>query len=317
MMQTLRLLLVMDVQAPPGGSLGPDLDARIETVVVPLLELLEDHAEIRCTLHISGQLVQRIQATRPPEIGRIRALLKRKRVELLGSGFFDPLLVAIPERDATGQIQLMNGVLGEQFDIKPAGVWLTGRAWDPALPGLLNRAGFQYTLADEAHFLATELEQDDLDGYHITEREGFPLAVFPIRTELQRQLMAAEPGQRSDVLQRFLDGHEQRSALLAFDNLDGPDAMAALTALVAELAEQRHWIKTRTCGEYLDKERPAGRVYLPSVIRAEGLDDTFEGLGWVRFLVEYPEAVAAGLHPAVAGATPQRLLARRTAARGL
>lgn len=288
-MQILQLLLALDVQTPPGGR-PADLDERLAAVVVPLLEQLDAHPEVRCALHVGGLLLRRLRDRHPTALGQLRVLAERGRVELLGGGFFDPLLVAIPERDATGQLQLMSGTLGELLAVKPSGVWLTGRTWDPALPGLLNRAGFQYTLVDEEHFLATELGDDDLDGHRITEREGFPLAVFPIRTALQRRLLAAEPGRRARVLRRFLGEREQRSALLAFDDLRTAEQVEALGGLLDELGEQGHWIKLRTCRRAMEKEPSAGRVYLPAVHRAEGLDDTYEGLGWVRFLVEYPEA---------------------------
>ena len=56
----------------------------------------------RCTT--PGALLEWIERERPDYFDKLRALVGRGQVELLGGGFYEPMLAVLPERDARGQI---------------------------------------------------------------------------------------------------------------------------------------------------------------------------------------------------------------------
>jgi len=109
-------------------------------------------------LHFTGFLWEFILDKHPEGLELVRQLVKSGQVELLGGGFYEPVLTQIPEKDRQAQIKLMNDFLQEQFGVRPEGLWLAERVWEPQLASFLHRAGFSYTLLDEEHFHYAGLE---------------------------------------------------------------------------------------------------------------------------------------------------------------
>ena len=287
-MQTLNLLLGADVQVSPNDD-DEVVRQRVEEVVVPLLERLASCPTVRCGLHLSGTLIEWMASHAPPAMKALQLAVRDGRVEPVGGGYFDPILAAIPEHDVSGQLRLASNQLDRRLGKKPSGIWLVGRTWDSSLTTQLHRAGYAYTLVDESNMVATGLDREGLGGYLVTERAGFSLALFPIHSQLQRQLSGLAAGALRQHLRRHLAGHDERDVTLAFEGLVPGERLDSLLTLVEVAGAQHHWIKTTTFRKFLDRRAPAGRVYPPSISRSLGLDDSLEGLGWERFLVEYPE----------------------------
>jgi len=99
----------------------------------PFVRVLERHPQVRLALHYSGPLLEWLIAKRPPFMERLRALIARGQVELLASGYYEPILPLIPEADRQGQIALMRRLVQTQCGTEPAGLWLTERVWEPDL----------------------------------------------------------------------------------------------------------------------------------------------------------------------------------------
>ena len=51
-----------------------------------------------------------LQAEQPAFIGRLRRLVERDQVEILGGGLFEPVLVSLPERDRIAQLVRMGKI---------------------------------------------------------------------------------------------------------------------------------------------------------------------------------------------------------------
>jgi len=287
-MQTLHLLLGVDLQASPDDG-GERHRQRVEGVLEPLLQRLAGPPAIRCGLHLSGTLLPWMAAHATGTMRSLQQAVREGRIEPIGGGYFDPILSAIPEHDVSGQLRLMGNQLERQLGRKPSGVWLPGRTWSAALTTLLQRAGYGYTLVDEGSLLATGIEQDQLDGYRITERAGFALSLFPIHSGFQRQLAGLPPRAVADLLREHLGARNERTVVLAFDGVEAGERLETLETLIDVARAQRHWIKCGTFEEFRERHPAQGRSYPHSVSRPVGLDDSLEGLGWERFLVEYPE----------------------------
>lgn len=287
-MQTLNLLLGVDVQASPDDGDGR-LHQLVDAVLDPLLQRLAGPTAVRCGLHVSGPLLPWMASKAPDTLRALQQAVREERIEPIGGGYFDPILPAIPEHDATGQLRLMGNQLERQLGRKPVGVWLPGRTWSASLTTLLQRAGYGYTLIDESAFLATGIGQDELDGYRITERSGFALSLFPIHAAFQRQLAGLDLRPMADLLRGHLGSRKERTVVLAYDGVAGGERLETLLRLIDVARAQHHWIKTSTFGAFLERTPATGRTYPHSVARPAGLDDSLEGLGWERFLVEYPE----------------------------
>jgi alpha-amylase len=162
----------------PVGNFGWVFADVYEHAYLPMLEALERHPGIRLSLHYSGPLLQWFAAERPDFIERLRALVDRDQVEVLGGGYYEPVLASLPERDRVDQLRRMGTEVERLFGRRPRGAWLAERVWEPDLPTSLVAAGYGWTIQDDAHFRAAAIPEENLWGPYMTEDQGRLLRVF-------------------------------------------------------------------------------------------------------------------------------------------
>src|SRR5215475_14531941 len=124
--------------------------------------MLEKHPSVRLGLHYSGVLLVWIQRNHPEYFEQLRALVKRGQVEMVGGGFYEPILAVIPTEDQIEQVTRLAAFLEHHFAERPTGVWLAERVWEPQLPSALASAQVGYTLVDDHHFLSAGFEPEEL-----------------------------------------------------------------------------------------------------------------------------------------------------------
>ncbi len=66
----------------------------------PFLETLSAYPEIKGNLHYSGYLLEWLQKNHPKFISLLRKAVDRGQIEILGGGYYEPILSIIPENDA-------------------------------------------------------------------------------------------------------------------------------------------------------------------------------------------------------------------------
>ena len=143
-----------------------------------MLGALERHPRIRLGLHYTGPLLAWLVAQRPEAVERIRALADRGQIEIVGGGFYEPILVALPDRDRHGQLVRMADELERVFGRRPAGAWLAERVWEPSLPYDLAAAGYGWTVLDDSHLRAASVPEDAMWTAFTTDDRGRRLTVF-------------------------------------------------------------------------------------------------------------------------------------------
>jgi hypothetical protein len=151
----------------------------------PFLDCLERYPRLRTAMHISGPLYAWHCRETPAYLEQLAALVARGQVEMVGGGFWEPILTVLPERDRHAQVELMCRELERRFGRRPRGLWLAERIWEPHLPRLLAEHGLDWVALDDGHFLASGFAPEALAGYYLTEEEGQRLAVFPISMRLR------------------------------------------------------------------------------------------------------------------------------------
>jgi len=321
MADRLRLALVFH-QHQPAGNFPHVFDEVTERAYAPLVASLYRHPEVKATLHFSGPLLDWLEANRPDVVGDLSDLLRRGQVELLTGGYYEPVLVGVPRRDAVGQVRALTDRIVAIFGHRPLGAWLTERVWEPHVPSLLAEAGVAYTTLDEEHFLQAGLRREDLGASFITEDQGFPLVVFPGSVRLRylipfRDVSAAikelrERHAAGARLQVYADDGEKFGAWPGtFERVhkDGwlEEFFTALTS--------QDWLETVTLENAWIFQRPSRRVYLPGGSYPEmgewavdapaarrfsqarnALKDDLASLvvtpPWRNFFAKYPEANA-------------------------
>ena len=115
----------------PVGNFGFVFKEAYEKSYRPFVEVLERYPAVKTTLHYTGPLLDWMLAERPEFISRLRALVEENRIEIMGGAYYEPLLCAIPHRDAVAQIRRMGDFCETHFGSRPKGMWLAERVWEP------------------------------------------------------------------------------------------------------------------------------------------------------------------------------------------
>lgn len=265
-MEKLIFLFAVHNHQPLGNF--PDVFRRaFDRAYYPFLETVSRFPRFRFALHFSGFLWDYILKERKDCLELIRNMVNSGQLELLGGGYYEPVLTQIPERDRLAQLALMTEFLQETFGARPEGLWLTERVWEPHLASLLHRAGFRYTLLDEEHFRYAGLK--NIHGYYITEDEGLTFSVFPIDKTLRYYIPFRSLDELKSYFEKILkEGND--TAIIGDDGekfglWPGTDKWVYEDGWLVKFLEflENNPVEMMTFGQYLRHRAPLGRAYLP------------------------------------------------------
>jgi len=200
----------------PVGNFDHVFAQHVEDVYRPLLDTLADREFLPVVLHLSGPLLEWLEAHEREYLDRLGRLAADGKVELLLAGFYEPVLASLPRHDRVEQIQWMREAVRARFGVEATGLWLTERVWEPDLTADLSDAGVRYALVDDRHFLATGFRAEQLHAPFWTESDGKHVALFPIDERLRYLIPFRPPEETADYL-RELRGAGHGLAVLADD----------------------------------------------------------------------------------------------------
>jgi len=322
-MKSVQLIMAIHSHQPV-GNFDSVFEQAVERSYQPFLDVLTRHPGVRLALHYSGPLLEWFENNRPAIIDRIGELQARGQVELLGGGFYEPMLSALTRDDALGQIEMMRDYLQTRFGAEAKGIWLTERVWEPELASLLANAGVGYTLLDDTHFFYAGVEPRRLFGYHVTEKAGDCLAIFAIDKHMRYSIPFKPAEQVIDELSKSAD--ESPRGIVYGDDGEKFGAWPGTHAWVFEQGWlEDFFTRLEECdidvmppAAYMDKYPPSSRIYLPTasyeemltwampasaIHRYQDLKKDLERQGllepakpfirgglWQNFMVKYPEA---------------------------
>ena len=322
-----RIRFILGVHAhQPVGNFPAVLEEAYRRCYVPFFDALSDFPEVPFALHYSGVLFDWLEATHPEFLDRLADFVSRGQVELLTGGYYEPILAAIPDADKVGQIQRMTSYLSSHFGVRPRGMWLAERVWEPHLAKPIAEAGVEYVILDDNHFRATGIADSALTGYFLTEEQGAPLALFPISQRLRYLIPFREPDETLSYLRERADLAPGGVAVMAddaekFGGWPGTHEWVYqrgwLARFLQALQKNTDWLDLGTFSQTL-ADPPKGRIYLPTTSYTEmtewalppeaasrfeqtrarveslpfagDLQPFLRGGFWRNFLVKYPEA---------------------------
>jgi 4-alpha-glucanotransferase len=263
----------------PVGNFGWVIAETYDRAYLPMLESLERHPAVRVALHYTGPLLAWIRSERPEFMDRLAGLVARGQVEIVGGGWYEPVLAALPERDRIGQLVRMADELERLFGRRPRGAWLAERVWEPDLPTSLVTAGYEWTVLDDAHFRAAAIPEEALWGPYTTDDQGKVLTVFGTEQGLRYRIPFSEVDDVIGYLREHAteagdlvgtmgdDGEKFGGWPTTFEHCWGP--LGWVERFFGALEVNRDWLTTVTPSDWLDGHGPVGRVYLPTGSYAE------------------------------------------------
>ncbi len=271
-MSKFQLVLLVHAHQPI-GNFDEIFERSYASSYLPFVEVLSKHPSIRAGLHYSGSLLEWIEFAHPEYFERLRALIRSGQVEMVGGGFYEPILVAIPPQDRFAQITRLADYLEEHFQTRPRGAWLAERVWEPQIPSFLAPAGVEYTLVDDNHFIGAGFEFDQLCGYYLAEDLRRTVKIFPGLQRLRYMIPFREVEETIQFLREAAEAHPGGLAAMGDDlekfggwpgTHDHCYRNGWLDRFFSALEECSDWLEIATPATAVDSRLPQGRADLPA-----------------------------------------------------
>jgi alpha-amylase len=280
MPQSFHLALLIHAHQPC-GNFEHVLEKSYDNSYLPFIEELEKHPGVHLGLHYSGPLLTWIEAHRPEYFARLKTLVQSGQVELVGGGFYEPILISIPPEDQREQITRLAAYLENHFGRIPSGAWLAERVWEPQLPSALAAANVAYTLVDDIHFLSAGFEPEELFGAYIAEDRGQSVWLYPGQKALRYLIPFGKVEEVITYLRNAANLHPGGVAAMGDDmekfgvwpgTHDHCYEDGWLAEFFTALEKNSDWLKVSTPGEYLATHTPLGRADLPTASYTEMME---------------------------------------------
>ena len=257
----------------PCGNFEHVMERCYQQGYLPFAQLLEKHPAIRVALHYSGPLLLWMEAHHPEYAELLRKLVQRKQVEMVGGGFYEPILAVIPPEDQCEQIDRLSDYIANRFGEKPTGAWLAERVWEPQLPSILAPAQVGYTLVDDFSFLSAGFEQPELFGAYQAEDRGKTVRLFPIQKALRYLIPWEKVPDSITYLKEVANSHPEGIAVCG-DDMEKFGVWPGtyehcysdhwLEDFFTALEQNSDWLSLTPPGEYAKTHAPLGRADLPT-----------------------------------------------------
>jgi len=288
----------------PIGNFDDIIERAYQNCYKPFLDVFERYPEIKMAMHFSGCLLDYFEAKHPDYLDRVKAMVARGQVEIVGGGYYEPIFTSIPEVDRSGQIKMMADYVKKRFRQKAQGMWTPERVWIPELAEDFNKAGMKYSILDDEHFIKAGLSEDELFGYFTTGGKNNTVAIFPSSKKLRYMIPFKMPG---EIMNYFKEAGNRHSCSLTSRKTEplftyGDDAEKFgewpfthdwvykqnwLGKFFDELMRNKDWVVTVKLSDYLAVNPPVKKVKIPEASYQEMME--WSHGSWMNFLKKYPE----------------------------
>ena len=168
----------------------------------------------------------------------------------------------------------MGDELAARFGRRPRGAWLAERVWEPSLPADLVRGGYEWTILDDNHLRGASVAEDAMWSTFTTDDQGERLTVFGTEQGLRYRIPFGQVEDLIDYLRDHATEDGRRVGMMGDDGEkfgawptthahcwgDGRWVDRCFEALEANA----DWLTTTTPSDWLEREPPAGRIYVPT-----------------------------------------------------
>jgi len=263
----------------PVGNFDHVIEEAFKLSYLPYVDVFERFPQVPLTHHYSGCLLEWLDQHHPEYLDRLANHCKgvdtnRKKWEMIGGGFYEPIMTMLPSRDRVGQIKRMADFIEKRFGTRPRSLWLPERVWEPGLVKDLADAGVEYLTLDDSHFKAAGLEDNQLVGSFVTEDQGRILRVYPASEKLRYIMPYAPVHECIDWLRSQIPENGERVICYADDGekfgvwpktYEHVYNNGWLHNFLGALAHAQHegWLICSTLADAFDEVEPVGQVCLP------------------------------------------------------
>jgi hypothetical protein len=289
-MAAVKIMLVLGSHAHvPYGAEAGEFEKAYANLLKPFISSLYKYPNIQAALHYSGVLLHWVERSHPELLMLIEDMVSRKQVEMLGGGFYEPVLPIIPLQDKIGQIELLTTYLRKHFGKRPQGCWIPSFVWEQGLVSPLAACGMGFTFLSERQFALADsgLAGNVAASPCICEDQGKLITVFPVLKSLETAL--ASKGIAA-LLENFRKQHsgETEPVVSIF-----PSGINTGKGESAESAWYRFFEELARCESFTETVMPSklAKSYKnPHKLSFPDSSVCTDGISPRRFIIVHPEA---------------------------
>ena len=278
--QPFHLVLIVHAHQPT-GNFESVFESSYQNSYDRFLSLVEAHPGIRLAIHYSGPLFLWIEKNHPQYFDRLRILVGSGQVELVGGGFYEPILIAIPRVDQAEQIKRLADYIEKHFKSDRRAPGSLNVFGNPNFLPRLRPAVSPILWSMICLFWQPGLIPDELFGPYIAEDCGQSIWLFPGLKELRYLIPFRKPQETIDFLKNAAQLHPGGVAAFGDDmekfgvwpgTLQHCYGDGWLEEFFTLLESNASWLKMSTPSEYLSSHVPLGRADLPSASYTEMME---------------------------------------------
>lgn len=116
----------------------------------PLMKFLYANPDFKFSFSFSGPEILYFKKKHSEFFKILSELIARKQCEILGGGFYNPVLPLLYPVDRNGQIELLSSELRKNTGKRPRGITLFADCWDSSLVSNLQTCGIEYVLLEDS-----------------------------------------------------------------------------------------------------------------------------------------------------------------------
>lgn len=165
----------------------------------PFANLLFHLSDVKVACYYSGMLLKWFEEKHPEYILLLKDLCQSGKMEILSSGFYEPVFNLINVKCRGKQLDLMSTYIRKVFNQKATGICIPNDVWEPSLPSNLANNGINYLFLPTSLFVHSGLDEEKLFQPFISEDQGKTVTVFPIHeflVDIFYQIPASEWAKR-------------------------------------------------------------------------------------------------------------------------
>ena len=133
-------------------------DKDYQNIYKPLTKFLYSNPNFKFSFYFNGPQILYYKKKRSEFITILKQLIERKQVEIIGGGYYDPVLPLLYSVDRNTQIDMLSTEVRQTFGKRPRGITTFGDIWDSSLVNNLQTSGIEYAVLDKYSFPEEKLK---------------------------------------------------------------------------------------------------------------------------------------------------------------
>ncbi len=224
-MESTKLILGI-INNPPLHLSHEELEKVYQDFTKPFLSALYRYPDVPLTMHFSGPFLEWLQKHHSEYLTVLTEMIRRKQIEILGGGYYSPILPLIPHNDRIGQIEDLTTAVRRLLGKRPRGAWIARSIWEPLLVTNLINTGMEFAFLEES----TLSDHREPLGFYplITENQGKTIVVFSYSNNFSMKVIK----EGAEVLNNALKGRQEKE-----------DSILCLVLSGDYWGEEREWAK--------------------------------------------------------------------------